>query len=210
MQKKFLVITMGAVMSSLAVTACGKRESSDHPPRQEVAPTPGSSLPEGTVIAVPVSQDGSEQVDQAEMRLLPQIPGNVSAESITGIFARGQHPERFVDDLDQSSSTEAFTGWQNYQQRGYGYGHHRPNRGCRDYRYYQPTYYNRGSIFSWLFQNRYQTPGMNYYYYQRPSIWPQYQGNQYPYGQPYGSDDSYAGYDDRYGYGASPVTPYHR
>ena len=191
MQKIVLVLTAGAVVSSLAVTACGKKESSDQAPRQEVAPLPETSLPEGAVIAVPVSQDGSEQVDQAQMRLLPQGPGHVSEGSIRGIFDRGQEPGGFVDDLDQSSSTEAFTGWQNYQQMGYGYGHQRPNRGCRDFRYYQPTYYNRGSIFSWLFQNRYQTPGMNYYYYQRPSIWPQYQGNQYPYGQTYGSDASY-------------------
>lgn len=221
MKKKVLVLTIGTLVSQLVLSSCGKHDSSDQSTEAQKAPQTEANLPEGTIIAVPVSADGTEEAAYAQMRVLQTAPVKMSSDSAAMIFQQGQEPERLVDELDQTSSTASFNGWQNYRQVGYEswgsqgyddryerrYGHHRPNRGCRGYQYYQPTYYNRGNIFSWMFQNRYQTPGMNYYYYQRPTIWPySQQQNQYPYGQTYGNQNPYGRYDDSYN--PTPVTPY--
>ncbi len=230
MKKIILLANMATLGALISLSGCGKTSAPEDNTRDNQASKIAATLPEGAMIAVPVGADGKELIGQAQMRLLPKAGQPIDADSMASAFSKGREPDRLADELDQSSSTESYRGWQNYRQVGYGhgnaggqgYGYNRPNYGCQNYQSYQPTYYYGGSMFSWLFQNQYQTPNMNYYYYQRPSIWPQYQGSQYPYGQNQGSTYPYGGdyqggqnpqsgpysQPSSGGYGPTPVSQY--
>lgn len=188
--KSFALVT-SIVMISFS-TACGNKsdEGKDHVSNQNLPADIG--LPEAAVIAVPLDQNGQEQADQADLRLMPTSQEDLAGEAIQSAYLEGRQPDSVLDEMDAGTSTESFQGWGNYRhvgQPGYGYG----------YNQFQPIYYHGGRPFLWRFINQHRCGNMNYYYYhRRPQPWAN------PWNQPrpgYGYYDNYGSYENYGSYG---------
>jgi hypothetical protein len=159
-----------AIASALALVAlpsCGNKTDSDyHHERPETKAPVESGLPDAAVIAVPLDQNNQEMTNRAELRVIPNSPESLSGEQIMTAYENGRRPDRMIDEMDATSSSESFQGWGNYRhvgQPGFGYG---------GFNQYQPIYYHGGNPFSWRFFNQHRCGNTNYYYYhRRPQPW---------------------------------------
>jgi hypothetical protein len=177
------ILTTVGVSAMLA--SCGQLSQANQPVNKPVkskaTQLPPQGLPQGAIIAVPVNEQGEEQPDQAQMRILTSVSDStaLSDQAIAAAFSKGQSPDRELNELDQSTSSESYRGWTRYRSYGryysnnngfgfnqrYRYGFH--NRGCNNYRFFQPTYYYAGTPYAWQYQSSFADGGMNYYYYHR-------------------------------------------
>lgn len=185
-------ILMTALVVTSLSTGCG-RTSDNSNEQTKVDPIPAYlGLPDAAVIAVPVDQSGHELTQQADLRLIPQSPENLTGEAIQTAYRRGHHPDVVLDELDTARSTESFQGWGPYRrigQPGYGFG----------YNDYQPIYYHGGNPYRWRFLNQHRCGNMNYYYYhRRPQTWGTPWNQPRPIGYDYGHYGSYQ-HDGNYG-----------
>ena len=174
-----------------AVSACGAMQPKKDADTAQISSVPPQGLPQSAIIAVPVNERGEEQSDSAQMRLVPTAPADIQGSGIATAFQSANAPDQ-VSELDSSTSTQSFHGWQNYRRPysysqnyvynyGNNYGHNNRGSHC-GYQTYSPTYYYGGTPYSWQYQNNYQTSSMNYYHYQMQN-WNQYSGSQYGYNQ---------------------------
>lgn len=122
------------------------------------------SLPEASIVRVPVDAQGMEQGDKSEFRLVQAAPAKVNETSVDAAFARSSAPQKTADELD--SSVES---WGSHRGGGYGNGGGYGRGGYSGYYYnsYRPTYGYYGSYYSYYTPQYYYYSGYNYYYYPR-------------------------------------------
>lgn len=162
-----LIKAIATALVLVALPSCGNKTDPDHHnDRHETKTNVDSGLPDAAVIAVPVDQNNQEIADRAELRVIPNSPENLSGEQIMTAYQNGRRPDRLIDEMDATSSSESFQGWGNYRHIGQpGFGHGSFNQ-------YQPIYYQGGNPFFWRFFNQHRCGNTNYYYYhRRPQPW---------------------------------------
>lgn len=179
---------MLAVLASVvALSACGAidqlRNDSKPSVSAEEASAYSAKLPSVAIVRVPVDAAGQEMHEKAEMRTTNLT--DINDSSVASIFETASVAVATVDELDNSSSTEAF-GWrrccrkaarracrqqacapsysysysetETYSSSGYGPGY--------NWNMYTPTYYYGGYYYNWNYAQTYQAPGSyNYYRY---------------------------------------------
>ena len=175
------------VMISLT-TGCGKGSDHSTEPAAHQGYPVESGLPEAAVIAVPLDENGQELAQEADLRLIPKSRENLAGEAIQSAYVNGKRPDRILDEMDMTTSTESFQGWSNYRftgQRGIGFG----------YNQYQPIYFHGGNPYSWRFLNQHRCRSVNYYYYhRRPQHWATPWNQPRPLGYEYGRHGQYGQY----------------
>jgi hypothetical protein len=190
--KYFVSMVTGYI---LTVTAgCGTEQINRETNSQhEGAPYEQPGLPDGAVIAVPLDKNGQELTHESDLRLLPSSQKSLTGEAIRQAFESGRRPDKVLDEMDMTSSTESFQGWGNYRhvgRPGYSPGFNR----------FQPIYYHGGHPYAWRYSQQYRCRNVNYYYYhrqprpwahpswtpQRPTHFPQRRTGQFGQVQPIG------------------------
>jgi hypothetical protein len=160
---RFLVTSL----SVLALAACGtnSKETKPAPKVTEAAAVSESAkLPAVTLIRVPVDASGKEDHTKAEMHLVNTK--DVSASNVATVFSSSPAPESFVNELDQTTSTESCRGWRPYCYGSCGgHGHYHSYYNNYNWSYYQPTYYYYGYNYNWNYAQSYNYGGYNYYQY---------------------------------------------
>ena len=163
MMKRSMKITFMLPVLALSVfSGCGLKQAEADNDRPEKNNVTAAGLPDGAIIAVPVDASGQEIADQADLRIIPSADDQLQGQAISEAYEAGRRPNRVLDEIDETSSTESFNGWGNYRrigQPGYGYGY--------GYNQFQPIYYHGGNPFFWRFFNQHRCGNMNYYYYRR-------------------------------------------
>ena len=187
---------LAILASVVALSACGAIDqlgTSNKPAvSAEEASAFSAQLPAVTIVRVPVDAAGQEMHDKAEMRSTNQT--NISDSSIASVFETSATVVATVDELDSSSSTEAF-GWrrccrkaarQACRQQACAQRTCAPNPCAPNYSYsysesesyssssgyapgynwnmYSPTYYYGGYYYNWDYAQTYQAPGAYNYY----------------------------------------------
>ena len=162
-----LIPAIATALVLIVLPSCGNKTESDHQnERQETKAPIESGLPDAAVIAVPVNQNNQEMADRAELRVIPSSAENLSGEQIMTAYETGHRPDRIIDEMDATSSSESFQGWGNYRHIG------QPGFGYVGFNQYQPIYYRGGNPFFWRFSNQHRCGNTNYYYYhRRPQPW---------------------------------------
>jgi hypothetical protein len=160
-----LVFTMVAMV---ALSACGSMNQSKKPTQpvtEQSAVAESAKLPAVTLVKVPVDASGNEIHDKAEMRLANSA--DLSEGNVEAVFGSSSAPETFVDELDQSSSTESFHGWRRHCHFNCGRGYTYSNTSYTSYNwsFYRPTYYYYGYYYNWNYAQTYRCRGYNYYRY---------------------------------------------
>ena len=163
-------------VSVLAVSACGAKDQGKSAAKpvitEEAAKAQSQALPAVTIVRVPVVS-GKEVHDQAEMRLASEK--DLSQATVESVFTASKAPETFVDELDQSTSTESFCGWRQWRRQcrhncgsynySYNYGYNYSYGQDYNWAFYRPTYYNYGYYYNWNYAQTYNAGGYNYYQY---------------------------------------------
>ncbi len=160
-------------VSVLAVSACGAKDQGKSVTKpvitEEAAKAQSQALPAVTIVRVPVDAAGQEVHDKAEMRLASEK--NLSQSNVESVFTASKAPEIFVDELDQTSSTESFCGWRLWRRRcfnncgSFNYGYNYSYGQNYNWSFYRPTYYNYGYYYNWNYAQTYNAGGYNYYQY---------------------------------------------
>ncbi len=166
----------GILISAALIASCGaKKDDKAKAPAvsEQDALAKGKTLPAVTLIRVPVGSDGVEDKGKAEVRLTDTT--SIAADSVGSVFDSANVPDKTIDELDNTSSTESFCGYFFGGLGGYGY---------YNWMSFMPAYYYGGYNFMWNYANAY--PAMGGYNY--------YQYNQ-------GFNGGYSGYNNSPGYG---------
>jgi len=178
---------LGVLASVVALTACGALNQGVNANKPAVsaeeAKAFSTQLPAVTIVRVPVDASGAEMHDKAEMRTTNETA--IADSSVASVFETSKPAVATVDELDSSSSTEAF-GWrrccrkaarracrqaacapttsysysesESYSSSGYGPGY--------NWNMYTPTYYYGGYYYNWNYAQTYNNcGGYNYYRY---------------------------------------------
>jgi hypothetical protein len=103
---------LAILASVVALSACGAIEQMGTASKPSVSAEEASAfsaqLPAVAIVRVPVDASGQEMHDKAEMRTTNYT--NISDASVASVFETAATAVATVDELDNSSSTEAF-GW---------------------------------------------------------------------------------------------------
>ena len=152
----------GILLSATMAASCGAKTGGNKGKAPAVseqdAIAKGKTLPAVTLIRVPVGTDGKEDSGKAEIRLTDDK--SIAADRVVSVFDTSKVPDKTIDELDDTSSTESFCGY--YYRRRARYG----AVGYYNWMSFMPVYYFGGFNYLWNYANSY--PGMggfNYYQY---------------------------------------------
>lgn len=180
---------LGILATALALSACGainNEGSNKSSVSAEEAKAFSTQLPAVTIVRVPVDASGQENHDQAEMRTTNET--SINDMNVVSVFDVSKNASATVDELDSSSSTEAF-GWRRCCRKAarracraqacaptntYSYSYSESESYSSGYapgnnwnwNMYTPTYYYGGYYYNWDYAQSYRNVGpYNYYRY---------------------------------------------
>jgi hypothetical protein len=176
--------------SMLALAACGALNQDGNSGKQSVsaeeAKAFSSQLPSVAIVRVPVDANGQEMHEQAEMRTTNQT--SLTNANIDAVFETSDQAVATVDELDGTSSSEAF-GWrrccrkaarqqcrkptcasnnsysysysesESYSSSGYGPGSSLGYGPGYNWNMYSPTYYYGGYNYNWNYAETLKNQG---------------------------------------------------